>query len=175
MKTGKTFKQIFIESEDDLPKENGEYLVQSGFGTPGRDPYTRIFDVNSSAHRKFWILYIDWYLLELSEPTQPENQTNFMQIRDLTDEEWLRLPKEEILQLYKNCYTMLEDMIKSRDKIQPLPGNRKTAEENIIELLNKYTTTSVTWCRDARINLLIDPMDYHKLAKEISSECGKTD
>jgi hypothetical protein len=28
-------------------------------------------------------------------------------MRDLTDEEWLKLSKEEILQLYKNCYSML--------------------------------------------------------------------
>jgi hypothetical protein len=31
----------------------------------------------------------------------------FMQSKDLTDEEWLKLPKEEILQLYKNCYKLL--------------------------------------------------------------------
>ena len=35
------------------------------------------------------------------------DNVNFMQTRDLTDEEWLKLPKEEILQLYKNCYKLL--------------------------------------------------------------------
>jgi len=47
------------------------------------------------------------------EPQQ-EKQTaelNYMQMRDLTDEEWLKLPKEEILQLYKNCYSMLNQQI----------------------------------------------------------------
>jgi hypothetical protein len=36
-------------------------------------------------------------------------KTEFTQIRDLTDEEWLKLPKEEILQLYKNCYKLLKE------------------------------------------------------------------
>jgi len=35
-----------------------------------------------------------------------------MQIRELTDEEWMKLPKEEILRLYKNCYSMLQNYIK---------------------------------------------------------------
>lgn len=38
-------------------------------------------------------------------------KTEFTQIRDLTDEEWLKLPKEEILQLYKNCYKLLKDSL----------------------------------------------------------------
>jgi hypothetical protein len=36
-------------------------------------------------------------------------KTNFMQTKELTDEEWMKLPKKEILQLYKNCYKMLMD------------------------------------------------------------------
>jgi hypothetical protein len=39
-------------------------------------------------------------------------KSNFMQIRDLTDEEWMKLPKKEVIQLYKNCYTMLKQCIK---------------------------------------------------------------
>lgn len=42
---------------------------------------------------------------------EEKQQVNFMQMRDLTDEEWLQLPKEEILQLYKNCYSMLQGFI----------------------------------------------------------------
>lgn len=41
------------------------------------------------------------------QESEPEESVNFMQIRDLTDEEWLKLPKEEILQLYKSCYKIL--------------------------------------------------------------------
>jgi hypothetical protein len=42
---------------------------------------------------------------------------DYVQIRDLTDEEWLKLPKEEILQLYKNCYKMLTDLIQQRQML----------------------------------------------------------
>jgi len=43
------------------------------------------------------------------KPQQPIGSTTdfVVQTRELTDEEWLKLPKEEILQLYKNCYKML--------------------------------------------------------------------
>jgi hypothetical protein len=48
-----------------------------------------------------------------------ETSVNLIQIRDVTDEEWLKLPKEEILQLYKNCYSMLNNYIKlSGEKIK---------------------------------------------------------
>lgn len=47
---------------------------------------------------------------QLLQQEQPR-QVNFMQMRDLTDEKWLQLPKEEILQLYKNCYQMLQNYI----------------------------------------------------------------
>jgi hypothetical protein len=43
----------------------------------------------------------------------PFTSANYMKIRELTDEEWMKLPKEEILQLYKNCYKMLIDQVKS--------------------------------------------------------------
>ena len=35
-----------------------------------------------------------------------------IQVRDLTDLEWLALSKEEIIQLYKNCYKILTDILK---------------------------------------------------------------
>ena len=44
----------------------------------------------------------------------------FMQSRDLTDDEWLLLPKEEILQLYKNCYAMLKEQFEQEQ--QPIQG-----------------------------------------------------
>jgi hypothetical protein len=62
--------------------------------------------------------YRDFTMTEKSEPLV---SANFMQIRDLTDEEWLQLPKEEILQLYKNCYSMLQTYIGlRREKIQDI-------------------------------------------------------
>lgn len=57
---------------------------------------------------------------------QPKKKFNYMQIRDLTDEEWLKLPKEEILQLYKNCYKMLMDMVKSQS-----PSDQPVTDEEI--------------------------------------------
>lgn len=43
-----------------------------------------------------------------------KTENYFMRIRDLTDDEWKALPKEEILQLYKNCYKMLMEFINSK-------------------------------------------------------------
>jgi hypothetical protein len=46
---------------------------------------------------------------------QNPTNANFMQAMELTDEEWLNLPKEEILQLYKNCYGMLMQYVQGKD------------------------------------------------------------
>jgi hypothetical protein len=40
------------------------------------------------------------------------------------------------------------------------------ADNRIMELLNKYTTTSLSWMKDTHQNFVIDPMDYHKIAEE---------
>jgi acetyl-CoA carboxylase beta subunit len=47
---------------------------------------------------------------------------------------------------------------------------KQTAEEEIINLLNKYTTTSLSSLTDNYLNFCIDPMDYHKIAKEYASQ-----
>ena len=47
----------------------------------------------------------------VNDEIKKHETANFYQTRDLTDEEWLKLPKEEILQLYKNCYKMLMQYI----------------------------------------------------------------
>lgn len=52
---------------------------------------------------------------------------NFMQSVDLTDEEWLKLPKEEILQLYKNCYSLLQDSYRNQ-KSQSVITDREIEE-----------------------------------------------
>ncbi len=79
--------------------------------------------------------HVDWDYLDKLESElaslkqdKPEKAVNFMQIRELTDEEWLKLPKEEILQLYKNCYAMLQNYIMKPEKSVPL-----TAEETHID------------------------------------------
>jgi hypothetical protein len=42
--------------------------------------------------------------------------------------------------------------------------------ERIIEVLNKYSTTNIGWIEEAHgeRTLLIDPMDYHKIADELT-------
>jgi hypothetical protein len=69
-------------------------------------------------------------------------KTNFMQTKELTDEEWMKLPKKEILQLYKNCYKMLMDYTKDeqQDKKcescdEPIPCNLEC--EPVIEITDE--------------------------------------
>ena len=56
-------------------------------------------------------------------------KSNFMRVKELTDEEWMELPKEEILQLYKNCYQMLQTMSNlSGKKFTNIPTMTTTGE-----------------------------------------------
>jgi hypothetical protein len=83
-KTGQTFRKIFIEGkEENLPKEAGEYLIQSMFGVPKeklqdqRDPYYRDFVLGKPAHIKFWLNYVLWYLLPL--PSAPRLTDSYLE------------------------------------------------------------------------------------------------
>ena len=40
-------------------------------------------------------------------------------------------------------------------------------ESDIISILNKYETTDPRWVEDFHKTKVIDPMDFHKIAKEI--------
>ena len=44
-------------------------------------------------------------------------------------------------------------------------------KDEIIKVLNKYSTTNIGWIEEAHgeRTLLIDPMDYHKIASELSA------
>jgi hypothetical protein len=140
MKT-ELYKTVYVRSESDLPKEEKEYIVHDNRYGIGYFPLD--FN-DKKCDKKAWIKKINWYLLPVTnellkqEPCeqkelykcfesheicnkkpcsrlkQEPEKANFMQTRDLTDEEWLRLPKEEILQLYKNCYKMLIDIYTSK-------------------------------------------------------------
>ena len=60
-------------------------------------------------------------LLALQEKKEEPTGSNFVRITELTDEEWLKHSKEEILQLYKNCHQMLMNYIGlSGEKIQDI-------------------------------------------------------
>lgn len=81
--------------------------------------------------------------LSLLQEQEKEPSANFMQIRELTDEEWLKLPKEEILRLYKNCYSMLQNYIKlSGENIPEVKTVTSTNFESVeqsgirVELIN---------------------------------------
>ena len=52
------------------------------------------------------------------------------------------------------------------------PQASRTAEESsdLIELLNKYTTTSLRWMESSHQNFCIDPMDYHKILQEYRNQ-----
>lgn len=64
----KLFKQVFIKSESDLPKEEGEYIVH----------YKKMggiesnYDPNNEKHKLNWIANIDWYLQPLPESPEAE-------------------------------------------------------------------------------------------------------
>ena len=65
MKTGKTFVQVFIESEDSLPKEGGDYIgCVKGTDSIG----WKVFCNNS----KYWLKVIDWYLLPVESTLSDE-------------------------------------------------------------------------------------------------------
>jgi hypothetical protein len=59
----KLFKQVFIKSEDDLPKKSGRYI--SGFKD---SDITKDFPYyNTKVSVRLWIEKIDWYLIEVDE------------------------------------------------------------------------------------------------------------
>ena len=122
------YKKVYIHSEDDLPKEEDNYWCMPV------DPLTSFREVIFNKDNFYWWTeHIDWYLQPIPDQDLPKttNKPNlkelekridnvlanetpeslnlflFYQRCDLTDEELLKFPKEEILQLYKNCYEML--------------------------------------------------------------------
>ena len=77
----------------------------------------------------------------VSDPNKPEVKTaeaNFIQTRELTDEEWMKMPKKEILQLYKNCYVMLKNYIGlSGEKIQDVKTYTSTGFSSEVKTAGK--------------------------------------
>jgi len=74
------YEQIFIKSEDDLPKEDGDYIVQYNDGDIGTFP----FKVSQS----HWFTHIDWYLHPLAEPQQCEPEQRSAE--GITPEDWMK-------------------------------------------------------------------------------------
>jgi hypothetical protein len=63
MKTGKLYRQVFIESEDDLPKKKRWYTIKP----KENHLQTMIFAPKSDYDRNYWMKYIDWYLLPVEQ------------------------------------------------------------------------------------------------------------
>jgi hypothetical protein len=69
MKTGKRYIQVFIESEDDLPKEDGYYFVKRKNTTGAGDG---MIGYMSGIDDDFWLKNIDWYLLPVESTLSDE-------------------------------------------------------------------------------------------------------
>ena len=78
----------------------------------------------NDTHRQFLLDSMVALKAELTALESKEQSANFIQVRELTDEEWLAMPKEEILKLYKNCYGMLQQYVK---------GNYQKAESKSVD------------------------------------------
>lgn len=138
------YKKVFIHSESDLPKNVGDYFVRLSNGSGRILHFPFLGDVGYTIFKLDWMRDVEFWLQPQPEKTAEEM---FMQFRDLTDEEWLKLPKEEILQLYKNCYQMLTAL-----KSQSLPNNNITIE---LEQCNPYPESVFTPIPDKELKKII--------------------
>jgi hypothetical protein len=87
----------------------------------------------------------------------PFTSANYMKIRELTDEEWMKLPKEEILQLYKNCYKMLMSWNVQKSGVHKgiIIGVNYFAEDLIKdEITDVFREYNITGCDNAIIDLV---------------------
>jgi hypothetical protein len=75
MKT-ELYKKVWIKSEADLPKEEGEYFCGEGSGL-----HYKHFSTTNFNNEEFWLKHIDWYLQPIEQIEQPEPSVQ------LTDEE----------------------------------------------------------------------------------------
>jgi len=69
MKTGKHYIQVFIESEDDLPKEDCELLAHK---KGHYSPEYLVFELNNDFMIIYWMGNIDWYLLPVESTLSDE-------------------------------------------------------------------------------------------------------
>jgi hypothetical protein len=77
------YEKIEIHSESDLPKEEGDYFTgekpDGSFGVYSYCPNQSIADLpHSITGKKYWLKYIDWYLLPIVQESQPEKTAEEM-------------------------------------------------------------------------------------------------
>jgi hypothetical protein len=77
----------------------------------------------------------------------------------------------DALNLLAQAKNLIADYIEGIEVSQSTPMGNEVSEERILDLLNKFTTTDIEWIAHAHGagTQVIDPMDYHKIAKELYS------
>jgi len=65
------YTKVIIKSKDDLPKKEGFYFVNLITDRKDIIGYNTLRYLPDS-DRKMWINYVDWYLIEDTEPSYPE-------------------------------------------------------------------------------------------------------
>jgi hypothetical protein len=75
MKT-ELFKKVYIRSEEDLPKKDGNYIVKD---RENYNPHYLPFVVSKAVinlNKDFWLNNIDWYLLPIADEQWQEKLTD---------------------------------------------------------------------------------------------------
>ena len=71
-----TYKKVYIKSEADLPKKDGEYF---GMEKGSMYSFMSVLDFISDKefkNRDYWMSYIEWYLQPISAVNEPEKPTD---------------------------------------------------------------------------------------------------
>ena len=155
------YKQVWIESEDDLPKVNGEYFAHAR----SRDRIITMhwWDSEGQYGIDVWMRTVDWYLAEVeqTEKTDQElkeiacklimdnideiahNSARFINAINKTDEQLLKLKKDELVKLFRQSFNILMTKIKE-DKVE---SKGLTDEEitNSRPYLEKEASTPQMW------------------------------
>lgn len=76
--TPKTFTQVFIKSEADLPKEEGDYFVHEK-NTPDWDTDNYHFDKEIEDEYHSWLNNIDWYFQPLPDKSKTAEELDLIQ------------------------------------------------------------------------------------------------
>ena len=68
------YRKVFIKSEEDLPKEDGDYIVHSkSYGWTGIANWKAFENPNYPEYNQYlWLLNYDWYLLPVELPSVEE-------------------------------------------------------------------------------------------------------
>lgn len=110
-----TFRKVYIKSESDLPKEDGDYIVKYNDGSIETFPFKL-----DEAH---WFTHIDWYLLPVSslQSSEPENNKTDEEIGQMANEQvslYLKARNNPTQDLYKRFVNMAKWALKHSETIK---------------------------------------------------------